>query len=336
MNPYYGQDFLQFFGVLLQRLGGLLSGQLPLATDELQMAVLVGVSLSTAIVGTFLVLRRMAMLANSLSHSILLGIVLTFLLSHGAGMVIDATHTHASLNFHLLFLAAIGTGLVTAFLTEFLTKTVKLQEDASIGLVFNSFFSLGVILVTIYTRNVHLGTEAVMGNVDALHPDDLRLVSLIALVNLVLFALFYRGYKITTFDPQLSTVLGYRPSLYNYLLMLQVSITCVGAFRAIGVLLVLAFLTGPPLIARRLTHRLRTMLGLSIAISISASVIAVALSRHLLSMYGIPLSTSGVVVCIILLFLVLTLLFAPETGELARWRARHGSKKVYPIRIRLR
>ena len=320
MNPYYGQNFLEFFLVLFQRLGGVFTGTLPLATDELQMAVLIGVSVSTAMVGTFLVLRRMAMLANSLSHSILLGIVLTFLLSHGAGMVIDATHTHASLNFQLLFLAAIATGFVTSFLTEFLTKTVKLQEDASIGLVFNTFFSLGVILVTVYTRNVHLGTEAVMGNVDALHPDDLRLVGMIAAVNLILFLFLYRGYKITTFDPQLSTALGYRPTIYNYLLMLQVSITCVGAFRAVGVLLVLAFLTGPPLIARRLTHRLRTMLILATLVSVGASVMAVALTRHLLSVYGLPLSTSGVVVCIILLFFVLTLLFAPKTGEVARWR----------------
>lgn len=320
MNPYYGQNFLEFFLVLFQRLGGVFTGTLPLATDELQMAVLIGVSVSTAMVGTFLVLRRMAMLANSLSHSILLGIVLTFLLSHGAGMVIDATHTHASLNFQLLFLAAIATGFVTSFLTEFLTKTVKLQEDASIGLVFNTFFSLGVILVTVYTRNVHLGTEAVMGNVDALHPDDLRLVGMIAAVNLILFLFLYRGYKITTFDPQLSSALGYRPTIYNYLLMLQVSITCVGAFRAVGVLLVLAFLTGPPLIARRLTHRLRTMLILATLVSVGASVMAVALTRHLLSVYGLPLSTSGVVVCIILLFFVLTLLFAPKTGEVARWR----------------
>ena len=320
MNPYYGQNFLEFFLVLFQRLGGVFTGTLPLATDELQMAVLIGVSVSTAMVGTFLVLRRMAMLANSLSHSILLGIVLTFLLSHGAGMVIDATHTHASLNFQLLFLAAIATGFVTSFLTEFLTKTVKLQEDASIGLVFNTFFSLGVILVTVYTRNVHLGTEAVMGNVDALHPDDLRLVGMIAAVNLILFLFLYRGYKITTFDPQLSSALGYRPTIYNYLLMLQVSITCVGAFRAVGVLLVLAFLTGPPLIARRLTHRLRTMLILATLVSVGASVMAVAVTRHLLSVYGLPLSTSGVVVCIILLFFVLTLLFAPKTGEVARWR----------------
>ena len=189
------------------------------------------------------------------------------------------------------------------------------------GLVFNSFFSLGVILITLYTRNVHLGTEAVMGNVDALHPDDFSLVCAIAAINFVLFLFLYRGYKITTFDPQLAKALGYRPTLYNYLLMLQVSITCVGAFRAVGVLLVLAFLTGPPLIARRFTNRLKIMLLLSIVISSAASILAVACTRHLLSVYGLPLSTSGVVVCLLLLFLFLTLLFAPKTGELARWRA---------------
>ncbi len=321
-NPYYGQNFIGFFVVLLQRLAGLLTGQLPFTTDELQMAVLIGVSVSTALVGTFLVLRRTTMLANSLSHSILLGIVLTFLLSKSFGAIIDVTHTGAALNFQLLFVAAIGTGFVTSFLTEFLIKTVKLQEDASIGLVFNSFFSLGIILVTLYTRNMHLGTEAVMGNADALHPNDFRLVCLIAAMNLLFFLFLYRGYRITTFDPQLATALGYRPTLYNYLLMFQVSITCVGAFRAVGVLLVLALLTGPPLIARRFTHHLQTVLWLAVCISALASVLAVAVTRHLLSVYGLPLSTSGVVVCLILAFFVLSLLFAPQTGELAKWRMR--------------
>ena len=325
MNPYTGQDFFGFFETLLLRLSGLLTGELTMATDELQMAVLSGVSLSTALVGTFLVLRRMTMLANSLSHSILLGIVVTFLASHGAGMIMESTHTHSSLNFQLLFLAAIGTGFVTSFLTEFLTKTVKLQEDASIGLVFNSFLSLGVILITLYTRNVHIGAEAVMGNADALHMDDFHLVCLIAAINVVLFFFLYRGYTITTFDPQLATALGYRPGLYNYLLMFQVSLTCVAAFRAVGVLLVLAFLTGPPLIARRFTHRLRIILLLATGISIASSFLAVAITRHLLSVYCLPLSTSGVVVCVILALFILSLLFAPKTGEVARWRVQRNS-----------
>lgn len=309
-NPYNGVTFFGFFWTLILRIKDFFLGDLSwndLVSDEIQVIVLVGVSASSALVGTFLVLRKMTMLANSLSHTILFGIVIAYLLTRDG--LLSHDHGHAEpINIKAMLIASLLMGLITAFLTEFLTKIAKLQEDASTGLVFTSLFALGIILVTVATRDAHIGTEVVMGNVDALHIDDCQLVFIVLLINLVLFGLFFKEYKITTFDPGLAQALGISTVFFNYLLMSQVAATSVGAFRAVGVLMVLAFITGPALTARFLTHDLRKMLILAVGIGCLVSLIGVALSRHLLSVYGMALSTGGVVVCMITLLFFLTLL----------------------------
>lgn len=304
MTPYAGLTFFQFFGTLLSRI---FTGKIAeLASDEVQILVLMGVAASAALVGSFLVLRRMTMLANSLSHTILLGVVLAFLLTrsdHGLA---------GELNIQAMLLGAFLMGILTTFLTEFLTRTVRLQEDASTGLVFTTLFAAGIILVTLLTRNAHVGTEVVMGNVDALHIDDLKLILVILAMNILIFTLFFKEFKLTTFDPGLSRALGFSTLFYNYLLMTQVSATTIGAFRAVGVFMVLAFITGPVLTARLLTHDLKTLLFLAIGIGCSAAIVGVALARHILSVYGIALSTGGIVVCVILVLFLLTVYYAKK------------------------
>jgi len=309
-NPYSGHTF---WGVLLQlpiRLWAFLRGELSLenlASDEIQVVVLIGVAASSALVGTFLVLKKMTMLANSLSHTILIGIVIAFLWTHHSS---EAGHNHhyQEINITALLIAALIMGLVTTFLTEMLTKVVKLQEDASTGLVFTTLFAIGVIALTVLTRNAHIGTEIVMGNVDALQLEDCKLVYIILGINILSIGLFFKEFKITSFDPGLSRALGFAPVFFNYLLMAQVSATTIGAFRAVGVLMVLAFITGPVLTARMLSHDLKRLLALAVLIGSMAAVFGVALSRHLLTVYDIALSTAGIVVCIILVFYLIVVL----------------------------
>jgi manganese/zinc/iron transport system permease protein len=301
-NPYYNQTFFGFVIQFFSRLWALLSGQLSfqqLASDEIQVLVLMGVAASGALVGAILVLRKMTMLANSISHTILMGIVLAYFLT----MISYSGEQTSSLPpMQILLLAAMATGFLTAFLTEFLIKTGHLQEDASVGLVFTSFFALGVTLVTILTRDAHIGIEAVMGNADALHLDDAFWVYIILGMNILIFTIFYKEFQLTTFDPNLAAALGFSTVFFNYLLMAQVSATSITSFRAVGVILVLAFMTGPPLIARLFTHRMGTYLVSSVLIGACAAFIGVALSRHILTVYGMALSTSGVVVCVIIVF----------------------------------
>lgn len=308
VSPYSGVDFFEFFLVFFERMGLFCMGKLPigqLATDEVQVAVLILVSISSALVGSFLVLKKMAMLANSLSHTILVGIVGAYLITlpFGGGAPLFSVQT--------FFIAALLTGLLTTSLTHLLTHGLKLQEDASIGLVFSTLFAVGVVLVTLFTRNTHLGVEAIMGNVDALHPDDLRLIFWITIGNILIFSLFYKEFKATGFDPSLARSIGISPGVFNYLLMVQTAATAIGAFRSVGVLLVLAFFVGPVLTARLFIFRLGPLLLVAALFGVLSSVIAVALARHFLSVHRLPLSTGGlVVVMIALVYLLLLMLLS--------------------------
>lgn len=310
LNPYSNETFLGFFKILSLRIWAFLKGDLALdqlVSDEIQVIVLIGVAVSSALLGSFLVLRRMTMLANSLSHTILIGIVIAYIaaiysFSESGGQ------THQPINLNVMLLAAALMGIVTTFLTEFLNKTVGLQEDASIGIVFSSLFALGIILVTMLTRDAHIGTEVVMGNVDALQLEDCKLVFMALGLNAASIALFYKEFLITTFDQGLSKSLGISPTFFNYFLMTLVSITAISAFRAVGVLMVLSFITGPALTSRMLTHNLKTMLFLSSGLGCLSSLIGVALSRHFLTAFDMPLSTGGLVVCVIALMYMAVLL----------------------------
>lgn len=299
-NPYTDLTFWPFLLLFFQRLWERCTGTLPfnnLASDELQIFTLACIALSGAVVGTFLVLRRMTMLANALSHTILLGIVAAYLFT--------SMHTHTAgaaelpLDPTAFFFAAIATGLLTAFLTTFLSETLHLAPDTSTGLTFTSLFALGILLVTLLTRNAHIGTEIVVGNVDALETGDLYLAAVTAFCNLAIVALLYKEYTLTTFDAAFANALGIPTVFYHYLLMAQVSVTSVSGFRAVGVLMVLAMLTAPPLTARLFCNSLPRLLIAASAIGIAASIGGVALSRHLLSAYGLPLSTAGITVCLL-------------------------------------
>ncbi|MFV0339464.1 MAG: metal ABC transporter permease, partial [Parachlamydiaceae bacterium] len=155
---------------------------------------------------------------------------------------------------------------------------------------------LGIILATLLTRNAHIGAETVMGNVDALHPDDMQGAFAILLFNLSMIVLFFRYWQITAFDSSYATLLGIPAGRFNYLLLFLASLTLVGSFRAVGVLMVLTLITAPPLMARLFSSSLKQMLVLSSSIALAISLTGVALSRHFLSVYDVALSTGGLIV----------------------------------------
>lgn len=306
MNPYWGKSFWEFFATLFHRL----KGDLPLKSlpsDEIQLLVLMGVAFSGAVIGTFLTLKKMTMLANSLSHTVLIGIVLTSSFFFSTPLDID---------FKTLLISSLLTALLTSFLTQLLTHKMHLQEDASIGLVFTTLFALGITTVTILTKNAHIGVEVMMGNVDALHPDDIKLVWGAALINFAIIILFFKEFKITAFDGALARSLGISSGYFNYTLMILTSISSIAAFRAVGVLLVLAFFVGPVLTARLWTNRLKPLILSACGFGILSALCGVALSRHFLSIYHVPLSTGGVVVTLTgsLYFICVLLTFRKDKG----------------------
>lgn len=308
MNPYAGKDFFSFFATLFTRLWASVQGEggLRLVSDEIQCLTLILLGISLAFLGSFLVVKKMTMLANALSHTLLVGIVLAFLcLQYFLG---ESLFAEPFSSMRVLWLGAMITGFITTICTELLTRVFRVQEDASIGFVFTTLFALGVFLVTLCTRNVHLGVEAIMGNIDALHVEDLWNVGGFAVTTLIIYFVFFRGFFVTAFDSCFAKGIGFPVKTLNYLMMILTAAGAIASFRVVGVLLFLALLVGPVLIARIYTHRLKWMMISSCLITSGIGTISVALSRHILTVWKIPLSTSGILVCLLFLFYLLSLL----------------------------
>jgi len=295
MNPYYEQNFFSFFKVLLLRIPAIFSGA-PLESDEIQIVVLSLVALSGALLGAFLVLKKMTMIANSLSHTLLIGIAFVFWLSFQYG---------SEVSMKALMIASLAMAFLTVGLTRFLINVLNLKEDAATGLVFTSLFSMGIIFVTLLTRSGHVGMESVVGNVDALIQADIQPVLIVSLINIAVFAILFKEFKLTSFDPLYAKFLGFPPLLFDSIILGLTALTLIASFRAVGVIMVLCFLTAPVLSARFYFKRLYSLILYAIFLGVATSIISVALSRHLLTEFNLAVSTSGLTVLLLaLVFLI--------------------------------
>lgn len=278
------------------------------------------VAMACALPGVFLVLRRMAMMSDAISHSILLGIVIAFFLTE------DLTSP-------LLIVGAALTGVAMVGLVELLQRTRLVREDAAIGLVFPVLFSIGVILISRYAGDVHLDVDAVLLGELAFAPFDrfilfdtdlgpraLWVMGAILALNIVAISLFYKELKLATFDAGLAAALGFAPGLIHYGLMSLVSVTAVGAFDAVGSILVVALMIAPPAAAYLLTDRLSVMLVWSAVLGVAGAISGYWMAHWLdASIAGSMATMAGVL-------FGLTYLFAPERGLVASMRRRERQR----------
>lgn len=286
---------------------------------EIQLIAAV-VAAACALPGVFLVLRHMAMMSDAISHTVLLGIVLAFFVVQQYG--------HP-----LLMIGAALTGILTVSLVELLNRTRLVKEDAAIGIVFPALFSIAIILISVYARNIHLDTHVVfqgdlvfapfdrltVGGVD-MGPRTLITMLVILAINLIFITLFYKELKLSTFDAGLAAALGFTPALIHYGLTALVSITAVGAFDAVGSILVIALMIVPPSAAYLLTDRLSTMLWLSVLIGVAGAVLGYWLARLL------DANIAGAMVTAIGFLFLLVFLLAPGRGLLALAQRRLQQK----------
>jgi manganese/zinc/iron transport system permease protein len=277
------------------------------------MAIASIVAASTALVGVFLVLRRMSLMSDAISHSILLGIVLAF-------FIVESTSSP------FMLVAATLTGVLTVLLVETLVRTGLVKEDASIGLVFPLLFSIGVVLISRYAANVHLDVDSVILGELAFAPFDrlevagqdfgprtLWLAGAVLIIDLVIVLLFYKELKLATFDAGLAATLGLSPVLIHYGLMTLVSVTAVSSFEAVGSVLVVALMIAPPAAAYLLTDRLPVMMVLSVAGGVLSALGGYAVA------YLLDASIAGSMAAVAGLVFTLALVFAPQQGLVARW-----------------
>ena len=266
---------------------------------------------SCALVGTYLVLRKMAMLGDAISHAVLPGIAVAFLITESRSSV-------------PMLLGAAVVGVLTAFLVETLHRRGRLQQDASIGVTFTWLFALGVIIISRYVHSVDLDQDCVLyGDIaySSLHlvsfgsvliPESVQTLGGIFLLNLLFVVFGYKELKVTSFDPSLATALGISATLWHYLLMGMVSLTTVGAFWSVGAILVVAMLVGPAATAWLLTDRLNRMLLYGVLIGFASSAGGYYLAAWLDgSIAGAMAVVSGVL-------FVLALFFSPTHGVISK------------------
>lgn len=275
--------------------------------------ILTGVLAACAcsLVGCFLVLRNMAMIGDAISHSVLPGIVIAFLIS-------------SSRDSFVMMLGASAVGLLTVFLIQ-LFKQSGVQADASIGVVFTALFAAGVVLVSLYAGHIDLDLDCVLyGEIAyvpwdtltiagmAVGPKAVWAIGLTFLISLLLIGAFYKQFKICSFDPAMAAALGIPAALFHYLLMGLVSMTTVASFESVGAILVVGMLVVPPAAAYLLTERLVVMIPLSMGIGAASAVLGYGLA------YVLDASIAGCMICAAGGLFLLAFLFSPSQGVVVR------------------
>ena len=272
-------------------------------------AALVG--LSCGIVGVFLILRKTAMMADAISHTVLLGIVVAFMITgevSGTAMLIGG----------------IMAGLLTTFLVQSL-HALDVQHDAAMGIVFTTLFAIAVILISTSVGNAHLDVQhALMGEITFVpfHMITLPLIGeipqatalLVFVLAIVLFFItaFYKEWKITSFDPALAASLGIPVLFLHYVFMGLVSVTTVASFDAVGAIMVVAMLITPASSAYLWTDKLLVMLILSGTFGVISAVAGYYIAAWIdTSISGSMAFASGVV-------FMISFIFSPKHGLIAK------------------
>ena len=236
------------------------------------------VAITCGLAGVFLILRKMAMIADAISHTVLFGMVMAFIITQ-------------SLNGFWMLVGAAIAGILTTYIVQVL-QTSGIQKDASIGVTFTSLFALGVLLITLFASDVHLDVEHVLMGEIAFVPWDkwtifsltmpkaVWLLSFVLIINLAYLIVFYKELKLTTFDPVYAATLGLPVVLIHYSFMTTISLTTVSAFDSVGAILVIAMLIGPAATAYLISRSIKQMFCWSISFGVVAALIGYYVAKY--------------------------------------------------------
>ncbi len=225
------------------------------------------VTAACGLIGNYLILRRMALVGDAISHSVLPGLAAAYLVS-------------GSLTLPAMIAGAVGAGLLTTFLIEFLHTRSRIKADAAIGITFCSLFALGVVMINLFASKVHLDAECVLyGELsylargsNELMPQQVLVMACVAALVALLVVFFYKELLLTSFDALLAGSQGFRPGMVHLVLMGVLSVVIVAAFESVGAILVIAMLILPGATAQLLSTRLKTCLWLSLLHAVLCAV----------------------------------------------------------------
>ena len=270
-------------------------------------------AVSCGLLGCFLILRRMAMIGDAISHAVLPGIVIAFLFS-------------GSLDSLPMLIGAATFGIITTYLIETFNKKGGLQKDAAIGITFTWLFAIGVILLSLYADDVHIDQDCVLfGEIAYVALEPLisyipgisapNTVWVLGIVMLLIIAMIFFGYKglfLTTFDPSFAATIGVSTVVWHYLLMTAVSVITVVSFESVGAILVVALLIAPAATAYLLTDQLPKMLMIAALVGIISSFAGYYLAVWL------DASVAAAITTVLGIEFTLVFLFAPKNGVVVK------------------
>lgn len=261
------------------------------------------VAISCALMGSFLVMRKMVMIGDAISHAVLPGIFIAYWVSGST----------ASLP---ILIGAALSGILATLLIEWFTTKARLQSDASIGISYTLLFAIGIVLISRYGANADLDQECVLyGEIEyvalwlkpfvggIMLPQQTIILLIVCVLLIVAVAWGYKGLFITTFDPNFAVSTGVAVGFWHYFLMGGVSLTTVVSFESVGAILVIAFLSGPPAIAYLLTEDFKKMMVLACIVGVLCSIGGYYAAKWL------DVSVAGSISCVIGLAFMMVFIF---------------------------
>ncbi|HMO04282.1 MAG TPA: metal ABC transporter permease [Kiritimatiellia bacterium] len=277
------------------------------------------IAMSCALVGNFLVIRRMSLMGDAISHAVLPGLAVAFLLSGDRHPL-------------PMFAGAVAAGLLTAFLTEWIRTNGRMEADAAMGVIFTTLFAIGLLLIVRAADSVDLDPGCVLYGAIELSPLDTVPVGpwewprafaiglVVLAINVVVIGLFYKELVLSSFDPEAAAALGFKPRRIYYLLMALVAVTAVASFESVGSILVIAMLIVPGVCGTLLARRLPGVLAASAVVAMLSAIGGHVMAIGIPPIFGfVDTSTSGSMAVAAGILFVGVFLVAPENGVLARW-----------------
>ncbi len=277
-------------------------------------------AMACALPGCFLVLRKMSMMGDAISHAVLPGLAIAFLV----------TGSRASFG---MFIGAAIVGVITAVFTQWISSFGKVDRGASMGIVFTTLFALGLLLIVQAADHVDLDPGCVLYGAIELTPLDTTMtigrlaipraavvLATVLLINMAIIISFFKELQISAFDPALATTMGINATLMHYLLMSMVAVTTVASFEAVGSIIVIAMLIAPAATAYLLTDRLSVMLVISAVAAILSSALGHLSALTVPRLFGFEsTNTSGMMAGATGLLFGFAWILAPRYGLLSRW-----------------
>ena len=276
-------------------------------------------AVSAALLGNFLVLRRLSLLGDAISHAVLPGLAAAFFLT-------------GSRSSWPMFVGAAVVGVLTAILTEWVRSEGRVDEGASMGVVFTTLFALGLVMIVQAADHVDLDASCVLhGAIEMTPLDTIRLgewsiprvvvvLGAVCLVNLLFVICCFKELTISAFDPSLATAAGISATVMHYALTTLVALTAVASFETVGNILVVAMFVAPPATAFLCTKRLTAMVTMSVLFAIAAAVLGHLAAMRVPAWFGLrSTSTAGMMAVTSGVLFAVAALVAPQDGVIPRW-----------------